>query len=336
MVWKDPYPTFEIIVCGSPDRRRRKFTTGLTSALAGERLRRDVFLTSPNLLPGPIQVVRGPFSSSKCLPGAIMKNRSLLIFPVVALLIAGKLPAQPASSAAAAATTDAHSVLAADYGKLPLSFEANQGQTDARVKYLSHGAGYSPFLTDSAAVLVFSKPDIRANTMRRPFSYENHPAQSDRTLISKGPVVTRPAGAQVFKTDVVRMKLEGTSPSVQIAGTEQLPGVANYFIGNDTTKWHSNVPTYAKVKYEGVYPGIDLVYYGNQRKLEYDFIVAPHADPKRIQLSFNGVQEFTITEDGDLRVIARNGELSFHKPAIYQVKEGRRQQIEQFPLTLQK
>ena len=108
-------------------------------------------------------------------------------------------------------------------------------------------------------------------------------------------------------------------------GAEQLPGTANYFIGNDPSKWHSNVPTYAKVKYAGVYPGVDLVYYGSQRQLEYDFVVAPGADPKSVRLHFAGAKRLKLDSNGDLQVTARNGEIAFHKPIVYQVVDGLRQ-----------
>jgi hypothetical protein len=97
------------------------------------------------------------------------------------------------------------------------------------------------------------------------------------------------------------MKLEGANPSSAIDGTEQLPGIVNYFIGNDPDKWRTKIPTYAKVHYTEAYPGIDLAYYGNQGKLEYDFIVAPGADPSQIKLAFDGSSEIQVAESGDFR-----------------------------------
>jgi len=144
-----------------------------------------------------------------------------------------------------------------NYGKLPLSFEANQGQSDPQVKFLSRGEGYSLFLTDSAAVLALTKGN--------PASKKLDPRS----------VMAKTLKRENAKTDVVRMELAGAHPGLRVSGTEQLSGTANYFIGNDPAKWHSNVPTYAKVKYSGVYPGVDLVYYGNQQQLEYDFVLAP-------------------------------------------------------------
>ncbi len=166
-------------------------------------------------------------------------------------------PRNPSKSASA--------TVQANYGKLPLSFEANQGQSDPQVKFLSRGNGYSLYLTDSAAVLALTKGN--------PSSKKLDP----RSVVGK----TSKPEAPAPKTDVVRMELAGANPGLRVSGAEQLPGTANYFIGNDPAKWRPNVPTYAKVKYTGVYPGIDLVYYGNQRQLEYDFVLAPPLTPNR-------------------------------------------------------
>jgi hypothetical protein len=126
------------------------------------------------------------------------------------------------------------------YGKLPLSFEANMGQTDSRVQFLSRGPAYTLFLTSGDAVLVSGKG----------------------------------------KPDVARMKLTGSNPAPEVRGLDELSGKSYYFIGNDPKKWQSKVPNYARVRYQDVYPGIDLVYYGNQRQLEYDFVVASGAGPE--------------------------------------------------------
>ena len=128
--------------------------------------------------------------------------------------------------------------------------------------------------------------------------------------------------------EVMRMKLVGANRAATVTGLDRLPGMSNYFIGNDPTKWRKDVPTYARVKYKGVYRGIDLVYYGNQRQLEYDFVVAPGADPKAIALAVEtgpaapgGAQPAAvprIDSDGDLVVETEGGEVRFHKPVVYQ------------------
>jgi hypothetical protein len=110
----------------------------------------------------------------------------------------------------------------------------------------------------------------------------------------------------------------GTNPSPQVAGTDELAGKSNYFLGNDPARWRTNVPTYARVKYQGVYPGIDLVYHGTQRQLEYDFMVAPGANPQAIRLSFRGAQSVEIDAQGDLVLHTAAGEVREHRPVLYQ------------------
>ena len=154
----------------------------------------------------------------------------------------------------ATAATDAR--VSETYGKLPLHFEANRGQTDKDVHFLSRGPGYSLYLTSGEAVLVLAKPNADAK----------HDA--------KAPV----------KSVALRMGLVGAARKPVVSGLDEQTGKANYFIGKDPAKWRTNVPTYAKVRYQNVYPGIDLVYYGNQRQLEYDLVVAPGADPEKIAL----------------------------------------------------
>jgi len=199
-----------------------------------------------------------------------------------------------------------------DYGKLPLSFEANRGQTDERVKFLSRGSGYSLFLTKNEAVIALKR------------------AGSSRAAAKKAvgnPEMVR-EGNESAKGATLRMQLLGANFKSEAVGGEELPGKANYFIGNDPSKWRTNVPTYAKVKYENVYPGVDLVYYGNQGQLEYDFVVAPGADPNRIQLKFRGAGRLRVNENGDLLLGTAGDEVRFEKPVVYQRANGERRAVE--------
>ena len=190
------------------------------------------------------------------------------------------------------------------YGHLPLSFEANHGQSDSTVKFLSRGSGYSLFLTSNEAVLVLS--------------------QSEADESRKASRVARAAvRARHRKSAVVRMTLVNANPQSQAAGHDELPGKSNYFIGNDPAKWRTNIPTYAKVKYEDVYPGVDLVYYGNQGQLEYDFVVAPGADPRLVTLAFEGARDVHIDARGELVLGVEGGEVRQHKPVVYQEVGGR-------------
>jgi len=256
------------------------------------------------------------------------------LFGIIALASSATPAASNATNAAGAPhrSVATKAALVASYGKLPLSFEANQGQTDPSVKFLSRGSGYSLFLTDSGAVLTLRKGNAAHRSARPlPASHTRIGAlPSGRPPDSETWESTNPKAPAVtpVKTDVVRMELAGASRAMQIAGAEQLPGTANYFIGNDPAKWHTGVPTYAKVRYSGVYPGVDLVYYGSQRQLEYDFIVAPGASPKPIRLQFAGAKALKLTPAGDLIVSSTHGQIAFHKPAIYQERNGQRQPVE--------
>src|SRR5947209_2822509 len=194
-------------------------------------------------------------------------------------------------------------VLAA-YGKLPLSFEANQGQTEPQVKFLSRGSGYTLFLTSTEAVLMLTKTDAHAK--------HRIPGEARLVEPEKG------AGT------VLRMKLLGANPAPAVARVGELPGKSNYFVGNDPKKWRANVPTYAKIEYRDVYPGVNLVYYGNQRQLEHDFVVSPGADPKAITLAFEGMDGVAIDALGDLVLRADGGEVRLRKPVVYQELSGQR------------
>jgi hypothetical protein len=123
------------------------------------------------------------------------------------------------------------------------------------------------------------------------------------------------------------MQLIDANPAVRVSGMDELPGKSNYFVGNDPAKWQTNVPTYAKVRYEGVYPGVNLIYYGNQRQLEYDFVVAPGADPKTIRLRFGAANNLRIDKQGMLVLEIQKGEVQFRRPAIYQEIAGKRRAI---------
>jgi uncharacterized repeat protein (TIGR01451 family) len=200
--------------------------------------------------------------------------------------------------------TASHAQLVARYGKLPMAFEANHGQTDPRVRFLARGSGYELFLTADEAVLA-----LRAGSaidLRQSGSEES---------------------AGIRATSVLRMKLAGANLMPTFSGVEELPGRSNYFLGNDPKKWSTNVPTYRKVRYGNVYPGVDLVYYGSQGQLEYDFVVAPGGDPARIALSFAGAQP-NVDANGDLLLSMSGGDVRFRKPVMYQNVGGRKHWVD--------
>src|SRR5262249_23238379 len=125
----------------------------------------------------------------------------------------------------------------------------------------------------------------------------------------------------------VRMRVVSGNPAARAVGTEPLGTRVNYFLGNDPAQWHTNVPTFGRVMYEGVYPGIDLVYYGSNQQLEYDFVVAPGANPRQIQLSLTGVNSVHIDAGGDLVLQAGDVPLRQHKPYLYQEADGVRREV---------
>jgi hypothetical protein len=180
------------------------------------------------------------------------------------------------------------------YGRLPIRFEENAGQTGAEVKFLARGGGYNFFLTQSEAVLILPKLRSRSD-----------------------------ADAQ----SIVRMKLIGADPAPQTEGLDRLPGRSNYITGRDASQWRRNVVSFAKVRYRSVYPGIDLIYYGNQRQIEYDFVVAPGANPRMIRLGFDGADQIQIDAQGDIVLQTANGEVRQRKPLAYQEADGVRQEI---------
>jgi hypothetical protein len=176
---------------------------------------------------------------------------------------------------------------------LPMFFEPNQGQTAPQVKFLARGSGYGLFLTAQEAVLQLQPATV------------SHSQSA--------------GGSQTPASSVIRMRLDRSNASPRISGAEPLLGKSNYFIGNDPVKWHRNIPQFGRVEYKSVYPGVDLVYYGDQGKLEYDFRVAPAADPNQIALRFTGASARVDSADsGDLILSTAHGDVRFHAPRVYQ------------------
>ncbi len=190
------------------------------------------------------------------------------------------------------------------YGQIPLYFEANQGQVNSQVRFLSWGKGYTLFLTPGEAVLNLRKPV-------EPEEGNEQPAVKARSRDVRG--------SPVVQTATVHLQLVGANQRPHVTGLEELSGKVNYFVGNDPKNWHTGIPTFAKVRYAEVYPGVDLIYYGNQGKLEYDFVVAPGANPKVIRLRFEGLNSpLHISSEGHLLLASKGGDLRLKKPLIYQ------------------
>jgi hypothetical protein len=206
---------------------------------------------------------------------------------------------------ATAALADVHATCATaatTMPRLPLQFEINRGQHPAEVTFAARGRGYGILLTSTGAVLTMTAP-----------------------AVSGGPAMSGAAA--------MRMTFAGANPAPRVSGLDALPGKANYIRGRDPRAWRTNIPTYARVASREIYPGIDLVFYGNQQQLEYDLVLAPHADPTRIALTFEGVERVELTPEGELllRVPGATAgaaiELRQRKPVIYQQIGGARQAV---------
>jgi hypothetical protein len=174
------------------------------------------------------------------------------------------------------------------------------------VRFVSRGPGYTLFLTADEAVLAMKQGRAPSTPSRR----------------------ARDVQRRDTRVDVVRMRVVGARPDAEIAGREQLPGRVNYLVGRDPARWRTGIPTYARVHYRDVYPGIDLVYHGDQRRLEYDFVVRAGADPKKIRLAFEGAGRPTIDRDGHLTLHLAGGALRQLRPVVYQEVGGVRRPVD--------
>jgi len=241
------------------------------------------------------------------------------LLPAVAQLKANQPGTYPANGIRKAATQPALEL----YGKLPLSFEANHGQADSRVKYLSRGRGYTLLLTGNEAVLSLAKQQAISEGM----GLTSRRSGSKGSRGNKGQSCGTSADHEMPGSALFRMKLLGSNPRARATALDELPGKSNYLIGNDPKRWRTNLPTYARVRYQGVYPGVDLVFYGNQRQLEHDFVVAPGADPNSIRFGLEGSDRISLDKDGNLVLAVAGDEVQFQKPVIYQQDRGARREI---------
>jgi uncharacterized repeat protein (TIGR01451 family) len=192
------------------------------------------------------------------------------------------------------------------YGNIPLSFAVNEGQAPSDVTFMARGNGYGVFLTQAGAVLSL--------------------AHSREVSTTDAVQAVQRASAKHART-AVAMKLLAARPDAYIRGKDELPGKLNYFIGNDPGKWRTNMDTYARVHYASVYRGIDVLYYGNQRELEYDFVIAPRANPRQIKLHFSGASLSIDKETGDLILRTPAGDLRQRKPVAYQEIQNQRREV---------
>src|SRR5712692_5662025 len=240
-----------------------------------------------------------------CLAGLVLS------VPLSRLVHSRSVSRSTSSAAQPRDTSPAQARIFSAYGKLPLSFEENQGQTDARVKFLVRGNGYTVFLTKNQTTTLRLTAPAQAPALPRD--------RASRSLTGVAP----PKGSDA----VVRLALVGSNPHAEAEGVDLPPGRRNYCIGNNPARWHHIVPHFARVKYRGVYPGVDLVYYGNQGQLESDYVLAPGANPGQIELRVDGARSLKLDSQGDLVLATASGDVLLRKPRAYQEIAGGRQEI---------
>lgn len=221
-------------------------------------------------------------------------------------------PISVAKPPASAPGTGQNSRVRATLAALPLAFEANQGQTDPQVKYMARGNGYTVFLTgnDTVFALHSSSPTI-ASRVADKYAFGRTPRKK----------------ATTEKSAAIRMHLVGGNTHSKIAAGRELPGRTNYYIGNDSSQWQTGVKQYAAVSYRDVYPGVDMAFHGQQRQLEFDFIVAPNASAAPINLAFSGARKLVTDASGNLVLASSAGNVVLRKPIAYQEKNGQRELV---------
>jgi hypothetical protein len=218
----------------------------------------------------------------------------LLALAGLLMVVAGR----PSSAGAAPRVDPVKARVAEGYGRLPLHFEPNRGQAPAQVRFLSRGRYHSLFLTSTGFSVSVPRGAQRSRSGKPKTARERSPR--------------------------IEMRLLGSSPRPRVAAAAPLPGKVNYLLGRDPKAWRTNIPTFGEIRYGSVYPGIDLVYHGNQRELEYDFVLAPGADPAAIRFGFSGAESSAIDPAGDLVLHTPAGDLRHHRPIAYQMIDGQR------------
>ena len=209
----------------------------------------------------------------------------------------------PPQQASPSSSSGQHLTFHSGYAQLPMAFEANEGQTDSRVRFIARGNVYMLYITDSETVLslnLYDKNDL--NPKNRLKGQKHSPKISGQ--------------------DILRLSLTGASNGISFEAQNPLPGVSSYFIGKDSSQWRTHIQQYSQVVEHEVYPGIDMVYYGKQGQMEYDFHVKPGADPKMIRIQHAGADSAVLDSLGNLQLSIGNRSVKFKPPTVYQREGG--------------
>ena len=239
----------------------------------------------------------------------MLKLTSLMIFSFLILMVGVSslsflTDASPIVSATSG-TGDADEAInkkeiATAYGDLPIFFIPNEDQLPGEVKYYSKGAGYSFYLTDDGVTYSFVRKSEDSGKAPSASAYEGYS---------------------------LKLNFLGRNPNTEIVGSKELEGKVNYFIGDDPSKWKTDIPVYGGAIYKDLYHGIDLVYKGSERIIKYEYKVAPGADYKNIQMSYSGADSLKLSSSGDLLINTPWGQLKDEKPVVYQMVNGKRKSV---------
>jgi len=198
------------------------------------------------------------------------------------------------------------------YGKIPLYFVENNGQVNKKVSFYERGAGHATFFTAKGVTLALTKRESLA--VKASFKKDISGLKAKESA--------------KHTTEAVTLSFVGANAKAKISSNEKMPGHVNYFVGNDKSKWRSNIPTYGAVIYKDVYKNIDVKFYGNNKNIEHDVIVRPGGDFSNVKFAYRGIKGLSLTETGDLEVTLNHGKIIEERPVIYQVVKGKKVSVD--------
>ncbi|MBI5234614.1 MAG: hypothetical protein HY880_09690 [Deltaproteobacteria bacterium] len=220
------------------------------------------------------------------------------------------------------------------YGKLPLYFIKNDGQVDSKVLYYEKGSGHATYFTKEGVFLSLINPPASRRGTQAKFGSASR--QREPSPLKKGgfesdtpsPFGGEGRGERAVASESIKLSFINANENPEIIALDEQAGKVNYLIGNDQSKWKTNIPTYSSVLYKDVYNGIDIKFYGNNQQLEYDVIVKPGADPNIVKFSYDGIEGLSVNEKGDLEISLKQGKIIQKKPYVYQEIDGKRKEVE--------
>ncbi|MBI1908889.1 MAG: SBBP repeat-containing protein [Deltaproteobacteria bacterium] len=212
------------------------------------------------------------------------------------------------------------------FSRLPLLFVENRGQKDKQVSFYVDGPGYSVFFTPKEIVTVFQVPEKDSETIPPSPSWGEGKGEGESKEIFPKGIRGDPRPTK-FKTTVVRQTFTGANPKPVIRGTEKAVAKMNFFLGKDPKGWITQVPTYHEITYKNLYPGIDLVFKGEPGRLKSEYRVAAGANPKDIAVAYEGIENLSPSEGGNLLIKHPAGEIREERPTIYQVRDGKKVEV---------